>query len=123
MSRDGDIQRLTFLTTKYIASEQNYVWSPNGGLIAFWLTVDNRTPQLAILDLSTGEVTNLCISGGDYGVSSPASPIWSSDGKNLVVSIPNKNKLSDIVLVDLKNFIAIKIGENVEAMGWLVNKP
>lgn len=123
VSRDGEIKRLTYLTTKYKAMEEGYTLSPDEELIAFWLVLDYEVPdlsterQLAILNTETGEITKLCLSGGDVAY----SPVWSPDGKYLVVTVSNwKNTVSDVILVDLEHNSATKVAEQAVGVGWMV---
>ncbi len=124
VNRDGKVQRLTHLTTKYQAGEEAFSLSPDEKQIAFWLNLNyeagdlNADRKLAILDVATGEITNLCLAGG----ASPYPPIWSPDGNYLAVSryYVAGNILSDVVFVDLKQGDATKIDENTIATGWLV---
>jgi len=124
VSRDGKVQRLTYLTTKFQAGEEGISLSPNEEHIAFWLNLRyepgdlNADRKLAVLDISTGEITNLCLAG----TATPISPIWSPDGKYLVISryYTTGDLLSDVLLVDLEHGIAKRIAKNSVAKGWLV---
>ncbi len=124
--RDGEIKRLTYFTTKYHAGEEAFALSPDEKLIAFWLNLEyqpgdqdaNRT--LAILNIETGKVVDLCFADGGK---TSIPPVWSPDGKYLVVSryAPRENKdvHSDSVLIDLEQNLAINVGENIVVVGWL----
>ncbi|MGC1375558.1 MAG: hypothetical protein WA821_05010 [Anaerolineales bacterium] len=129
VTRDGAIQRLTTLTTQFNAGEEAFSLSPDEKRIAFWLVPDygvdsaSRTPKsLAILDMESGEITDLGIPGGESSV----APIWSPDGKYLVVSrftadeTVDKSLLPDVLLVDLEHKQAIRIAEKSVANGWMV---
>ena len=124
ISRDGKIRRLTYLTTNYQAGEEGFSLSPNEQHVAFWLNLNyepgdlNADRKLAILDTQTGRITDLCIPGG----SMPTPPIWSPDGKHLVISryYVTGDVLSDALLIDLEHNQAAKIANNVIAKGWLV---
>lgn len=121
ISRDGDIRRLTYLTTKYVAAEEEISLSPDHKHLAFWLNLayqvrdKNAKRNLAILDLSTGEILDLCISGGD----NPYQPIWSPDGKYLAITAW-KNGSSDVMVVDLVQGFVVKIAHDKTSMGWLL---
>jgi len=126
VSRDGEVERLTYLTTKYKAIEEGYTLSPDEKLIAFWLVLDYEgwgtkvERQLAILDINTGEITKLCLSGGDV----PYPPVWSPDGKYLVVTVTAsdwKNEGPDVFLVDLAQGVAAKIAEQAVGVGWMLS--
>jgi len=75
--------------------------------------------NLAILDMKTGEIVNLCIPGGE----TPYQPIWSPDGKYLVVTVW-KNGDSEVMLVDLERSLANKVTNDNDktAKGWLVSE-
>ncbi|MGC1374776.1 MAG: hypothetical protein WA821_01045 [Anaerolineales bacterium] len=129
VSRDGQAQRLTTLTTQYYAGEEAFSLSPDEKHIAFWLVPDYgvdpvwKAPKsLAILDMESGEITDLGIPGGESSV----APIWSPDGKYLVVSrlapdgTVDKSTFPDVLLVDLENKQAVRIAENSVVRGWMV---
>jgi len=123
--QNGKLERLTYLTTNYSAGEEGFSLSPDDSHIAFWLnmaftgihdSISKR--QLAILDLKTSEITNLCLDAG----STPVLPVWSPDGNYLLLSryLPSPELLSDVILVDLAHRNAMRIAENAVAKGWLV---
>ena len=118
VSREGEIERLTFLATNYKAEESAYVWSPNGKLIAFWLKIegDNRGWQMAVLNAETGEATSYCIGNGDG--SFPI--VWSPDGDQIIGTFRNADngKLKSI-LVNINTNIAYIIHEEEIVVGWM----
>lgn len=123
VDRNGGIRRLTYFTTQYNAAEEMISLSPNERYVAFWLNLDyqlrksSSKRELAILDIETGEVTNLCLS--DTGT--PFQPIWSSDGRNLVVNLAaDSNSKTNIVLIDLERNISYSVlwGGKI-AKAWL----
>jgi WD40 repeat protein len=124
VSRDGKIMRLTYLTIDYDAGEEGFSLSPDEKHVAFWLNLNYKPGdlyaerKLAILNTKTGEITDLCIAGG----ATPTPPIWSPDGKHLVVSryYVTGDALTDALLIDLENNQGVKIANNVIAKGWLV---
>lgn len=128
VTRDGQVSRLTYLTTQYIATEYNDSWSPDGRRIAFWLTFaekdkdnSNLVERLAVLDTTTGEVTDYCLLGETYG--SDLKPIWSPNGQYLVVRATNGKYANHTfaILVDIVNNWAAQIAEDVYPVGWMVN--
>ncbi|RME58201.1 hypothetical protein D6779_07000 [Candidatus Parcubacteria bacterium] len=134
VSRDGEVERLTYLTTQYKAIEEGYSLSPDERKIAFWLVLDYEDlgtkveRQLAILDIDTGKITTLCLAGGDV----PYHPVWSPDGEYLVVTVSASNKIpgnpreksmSEVYLVDLSDGAAVKIAEEAVALGWMMASP
>lgn len=118
----GSIKRLSFLTTEYIPIESAWSWSPNGRWVAFWLQIraeDNKysDPQLAILDVETGEVTNTCLRG-------KSQPVWSPDSKQLAIHSYQENEYyPDIILLDIDEGIAVTIARDASIGGWLVSPP
>lgn len=123
VGRDGDIRQLTYFTTQYNAAEEMISLSPNEKYVAFWLNLDYQLRnsrsrrELAILDIGTGDVTNLCLS--DTGT--PFQPIWSSDGKYLIVNLAGGNNIkTNVVLIDLERNIGHTIlwGGSI-AKAWL----
>jgi hypothetical protein len=84
---DGKINRLTYLTTKYMAEEQSYAWSQDNKFIAFWLKNENEEWDLATLDVETGEIRAYCV-GDEYG---SYSIFWSPDGNQLISTIENSD--------------------------------
>ena len=125
VSRDGLVKRLTTLTTTFDADEETYVWSPDERYIAFWLKINQKDSEreLAILELATGNVTSLCLSGGDGG-DVPNPPVWSPDGKQIIVTpVDTKSFNPDIIIIDIEQKLAVKIVDNAVAVGWMVSEP
>lgn len=129
ITRDGQITRLTYLTTHYVPVIYDYSWSPDNRHIAFWLAFGSETDmnayreeKLAVLDIITGEVTNYCIPGDFHNDSSPA-PIWSPDGQQLVVVSKDESDINhrDVILVDIVHGWAAKIAEDVSPVGWMTS--
>lgn len=124
VSRDGKVQRLTYLTAMYLAGAEAFSLSPDEGYIAFWMNLNykvgdlNAERDLAILNIKTGAITNLCLNGGAM----PVPPIWSPDGKYLAISryYTEGDLLADVVLVDINNEKFNEIVENAIARGWLI---
>lgn len=123
ISLDGKVKRLTYLTREFIAGEEGISLSPNNTKVAFWLNLNytpadrNASRQLAILDIPSGEITNLCIPGGDF----PYPPVWSPDENFLLVTVSNaiRNE-SNVYVIDLENSKAKMIAGNAIAVGWLI---
>lgn len=122
VSSDGDIKRLTFLTQNATVGEEGISLSPSNSKVAFWLNMNYKSGdmqavrQLAILDIKSGELTNLCLAGGDF----PYPPIWSGDENFLLVTVSDTMKnVSEVILVDLKDQQAAIISKNSVAAGWL----
>jgi Tol biopolymer transport system component len=137
VSRDGQVTQLSHLTDYY---QWVYIsdlsWSPDGRYIAFWLSSWSEKPSfsthseqyLAVLDTDSGMVTNYCIPG-DYdaqlaGIRMVPPPLWSPDGKQLVVQniytrMPEPH--SRVILVDIEKNIAAVIAGDMLPVGWMIN--
>lgn len=117
----GEINRLTFLTTKYKESHYSALsWSPTEEYIAFDL-INSSEPNfgLSVLDVNTGEITNYCIDDRwDY-------IYWSSDGKQIAFTRGNgfEPLKSKAYILDLEKKLAFKIADNVSVKGWMINTP
>jgi len=134
VDRDGKITQLTHLLDDYPRVYiDNFRWSPDGRSIAFWFSswqddidlsddpIGNR--YLALLDTTTGRVTNTCIHGendASIGISKYPAPIWSPDGKQVVVQSQISEESFQTVLVDIQQNRAFKIGEDLAPMGWMI---
>jgi len=119
VNHNGVISRLTHVALDQAAVQQNYSWSPDGTSIAFWSKVGNSNSEweLAIVDVSTGEITNLCIHNQDDALT---NIVWSPDGRRLAVNVPNEKLSTDILLIDLDKKIATKFFTDAQATGWLI---
>jgi Tol biopolymer transport system component len=129
VSRDGEVQQLTQFTNSFTEIEitDNYSLSPNGKLLAFWVSVQpgpHKDSHLAVLNIETGEVTNYCVKGDPFAdnamQSSPS--IWSPDSTQLLVisRIPEDTKIRRVVVVDIENNYAAQINQDMEPVGWMV---
>jgi WD40 repeat protein len=127
--RDGQITQLTNLTAYYLwVYIDDYSWSPDGRFIAFWFSHWSEPLSgyglfaeryLAIVDTESNEVTNYCIEGNPSGSGRVPLPVWSPDGKQLVVESPSSEGHSQVVLIDLDRQLAVQIGEDMKPVGWL----
>ena len=126
IDRNGKITQLTHLNAYYTGEFfQNYSWSPDGSKIAIWLNVyPFKSGQLAILDLESGQVTNYCVPGDETAPMSALTytahaPIWSPDGRQVVVQNLHADRSSRVILVDIVQGWAAEIAKNMEPVGWL----
>ena len=125
ISRDGkQIQRLTYLAEQLDrVSIKEYTWSPDSTRIAFWLNTnfplakDEIVPyELAIVDVKSGAVTNYCMSYQNHNATPEElasragvfiEPIWSPDGRQLLVpnsapaKMPSSSHSQDVKLICL----------------------
>jgi len=114
---DGKIRRLTYLTTRYMAEEQSYVWSEDNKFIAFWLKNENEEWDLATLDVETGEIRAYCV-GDEYG----SYPIfWSPDGNQLISTTENSEGERRVVFIDFRENRTILVSTAEIVIGWMKN--
>jgi len=128
---EGQITQLTHFSDSYnFVRITNPTWSPDGGFIAFWLEIDNNvnqkintlSQQLVLLNMTTGEIRNLCLSFGKDSYSSAApEPIWSPDGKYLIAETRTDDGISIVNLINIEenNYLVLKKG--FFSIGWLVS--
>ncbi len=93
----------------------NLIWSADGSKIAVWL---GYPPRLAIIDMLTKQITDLCISGYFYSY----SPIWSPDGQHLAISAEEDQWgfSPDLVIVSPGESYAFRVAEDVTPIAWLI---
>jgi hypothetical protein len=124
-SREGQVEQLThfgdYFSVSDIGSASN--WSPDGQKLAFWVDlIPSPCPglSLAILDMSTKQVTDTCLPGSsDYD----PPPIWSLDSRYIVIRDYSTPPVKTI-LVELENGRAFDITTLVSdspPIGWLVS--
>ena len=132
ISRDGKVTQITDFNDDPQRANQKfyysdiYAWSPDGRYLVFWLEfIENQrvVGTLATLDTVTGAATDYCVSIGNIGYNLLPSiyvPIWSPDGKNVVV-IANRqeDRTFDTFLIDFEGGFAAKVGENLIPSDWL----
>jgi Tol biopolymer transport system component len=129
VSRDGQAEQVTHLSSFANILDTNYSWSPDGGHIAFFLaTKQIRYPEalVATIDMSTMMVTNYCMpilyGGEGYGMGGqPASPVWSPDGKQFLVVDWYEKDHYRVILVDVVLGLAAQIAEDMEPVGWMIS--
>ena len=132
VGRDGQVTQLTHLAEKYGTgfNIHSMSWSPDSRHIAFWMWYSGVTPynwQLAVLDITSSKVTNYCISTDPYATPAGrpyfqglSAPIWSPDGKQVIVELRAEGSASSIVLVDTTQNIAFQIAQNAYPVGWML---
>lgn len=131
-SEDGEGRQVTFLPElpggDYPGIFSQFTWSPDGESIAFWLfkgrdtETQNYIYELAVLNLSTHEVQNLCVPGYvDHSSVPKFPPFWAPDGSGLVIATrAEKNpQRSEAILVDLINNRAFRLANDVIPVGWM----
>ncbi len=128
---NGQIARLTHLSEQFSNSIiQSYAWSPDGRHIAFWMAADYPSipgsdwrdyMDLAILDLTTQEVTLLCLRA--YWQDSEWPPIWSPSRNQIMVKSKNELGKAEITIVDLDQDKAVIVTGDERPIGWLRTTP
>jgi hypothetical protein len=127
LENDGQIRQLTHLFENFglPLSIDTISWSPDGSKIAFWLHDKEANTTLMVTDYETGKSVNYCItnnSGASFPISVSA-PIWSPDGKYLMVENRYANDKNRVLIVELSTNSAFPIAENASPVGWMVEKP
>jgi Tol biopolymer transport system component len=120
----GKVTQLTNLTEIYsVTLIGDFNWSPDGRFIAFWFE-DRPTPlmgdgleRLLVLDTTGKKITDTCIPGSVLG--SSIAPIWSPDGRYIVVENIYKANAIRVLLVDTQENMAWQIAENQRPAGWM----
>jgi Tol biopolymer transport system component len=142
VSKDGgEFRQLTHLTDEFDhVSIDNYAWSPDGKQIAFWLndgtrdtTMQGKASELMLLDVTTGEITDLCMQGISIRFNDDTDgihmiypqPVWSPDGSQIMITqLDTKNsKKYNVLVVDIASKSAYKVAENLEPVGWMTKEP
>jgi len=133
VDKGGSVSRLTHLTNYYPRVYiDNFNWSPDGNSIAFWFsswqdtngsynTIANR--YLAIVDTTTGWVTNTCINGendASIGTRNYPAPLWSPDSKQIVVQSQTNENSFQTILIDVEQRRAFTIGVDLAPVGWML---
>jgi Tol biopolymer transport system component len=124
---NGELKQLTSFSGKYPGEFVDYVWSPDGSSIAFWIlqegTDEQRASyQLAVLNISTHQINKYCIPSdlGEGGFPQRA-PVWSLNSQYLVVAASSKveSGQSQAVLLNLSDKKVYKLGIDVYPAGWM----
>jgi WD40 repeat protein len=98
-------------------------WSPDGRFIALFYSPINgasKDASLAILDTTTMELTDYCFAVEGVGISQPSVPVWSPDGKQLLIEDWYEGWTSRVIWVDLERGIAAELADDKEVAGWML---
>ncbi len=126
VSRNGLIEQITHLGDSTYIWASSHSWSPDGRYIALYLIpVDgsNDGARLAVLDTETKILTDFCVvvHAQDDGLDRwPSAPIWSPDGKQLLLVDQYSVYYSQVIWVDIENGIAAQLADDSTAAGWML---
>ena len=127
VTKDGQVGQLTHLGDSAYVWASSHSWSPDGRYIALYLSpVDGSTEKarLAVLDTETLELVDYCVTvhaqdEGFFREQSPA-PIWSPDGKQLLVVDQLSIYYRQVIWVDLEHGVAALLADDRGAAGWML---
>lgn len=124
VSRDGQTRQLTQLSSVAYVWESSYSWSPDGQHIAMLLGPPlgsaYEKARVAVLDMATLTITDYCV---NITFNGDASPIWSPDGRQFVITDWYEKDHRRVILVDIEQNIATQIAEDMEPAGWMLFDP
>jgi hypothetical protein len=126
MSREGQTERLTHFSDYFTKAQIGSAnWSPDSQKLAFWINTEKGLctgQRLAILDVPTKRVTNLCVPGSYHGDAPP--PVWSLDSHYVAVRNTEENSFR-FILVNIEEEWAAKISDSDsgEPLGWIKRVP
>ncbi len=120
VSRDGQVEQLTHLTSVAIIKGYTFSLSQDGRKIALYFRpkYDGKQSHLAVLDLETLDVTDYCIPERGY---TDRAPIWSPDSTQFLVTDQYDQDHRRVILVDITKDLAVDIAEDIDTLGWMVN--
>jgi len=123
VGRDGRGEQVTHLNTIAFVQANNLSWSPDGRYIAIYLQQNGPQAHAAVLDTTTLQVTDYCVTvtyaGEGFGGDQPPSAVWSPDGKQFLVVDWYSKDHRRVVLVDVAKGFAAQIAQDAEPAGWM----
>ena len=124
---NGDLRRLTYYTLSEQSTVERYQWSRDGQMIAFLQldTLHSASPDLDVLKLNEGEITNYCATTNMPEDSFamyiwPPEPVWSPDNIFLAVTFLDSDYRFTVNLVELSSGNKWQITQDVSARGWML---
>ena len=130
IQHDGEIRQLTKLTQTYqTVLIDGYQWSPDGRFIVFWLRsstrsdieLDQLAQRLVLLDVQSGNLIDLCLSGTPGYLGS--KPVWAPNSSQFAVKLYNQAGRWTIYIIDLDKGIVYPINRASDPIGWMANSP
>jgi hypothetical protein len=117
------IRQVTHLSTFYQANYNlfNPVWSPDGRYIAFWQKDVNKPTKglrLLVVDTQTEQTTSYCTWGEPKGTRF-YGPIWSPNGKQLLIGDQRVQDTISAVIVDVDTNNAFLVSNDAIPGGWM----
>lgn len=126
VDRDGQLEQLTNLTSFAGIQEDSQSWSPDGRYLAMFLVAwqsDAQEARLAILDTNTLQITDYCFPIRFGNGFFPVRPVWSPDGRQVLVADSSGIDHPRVILVDFNGNWAAQLAQDVEPVGWMVIAP
>ena len=125
VTRDGQSKQMTHLSDYYGNTYSLYYlsWSPDDRYIAFWqkdVSAGNPEWRLLVLDTETEKVTSYCALGNSVS-NIFRGPIWSPDGKQLLIENQDTKGVNRAVIIDIEKNIAFPIADDARPVGWMVS--
>ena len=119
VSRDGKVEQITHIGSFANIWPTSHSWSPDGRYVAFFSNPSEGASydaRLAVLDTTTMDLTDYCIA---IHVSELLSPVWSPDGKQLLIQDEFLNFVR-VTWVDLERGLAAEFADDTTVVGWMV---
>ena len=112
-------RRLTTFSSVVKASENRYVWSPDGNRIA--VMVDFAVNgvdvyRLAVVQFVSRQVTTFCLPGKSAQV--VGYPAWSPDSQAVALTVSEEGAPLQTYVVDAKTGSALKTESGMQIVGW-----
>lgn len=124
MTPDGKGIQLTEFSNIFTKGQDinQYGWSPDEKSISFKLGIIGIPIQEyfpTVLDLETNTTQIFCIGHDGW-----YPPIWSPDGKNLMIMSYDINNpyTTHVIIINIQQNSFFWVGDNYEALGWMMSK-
>lgn len=130
ISQDGNVKQVTDLSKYYTWNHiGSHSWSLDSKYIAFWYSGWTEQPeysdlnfnqQLAVVDTETNDLSIYCVTGRLRGDGTVPPPVWSPDGRQILIESPLSEYHSQVLLLDLDRKTVAGIGEDMTPIGWMI---